>query len=77
MSDNDKVYIHCRGGHGRAGLAAAIFIILKSKGNISSQNALNIVYISHQKRPNMLKKWRKLGSPQTNKQKKFVLAFNK
>nr|QBK93489.1 MAG: dual specificity phosphatase [Pithovirus LCPAC404] len=72
MLQNDKVYIHCRGGHGRAGLAAATFLILKSKHEISPQCALDAVFSAHQKRPEMRSKWRKMGSPQGNKQKNFV-----
>ncbi len=72
MSQDDKVYIHCRGGHGRAGLASATFLILRSKYEISPQCALDIVHEAHQKRPEMKSRWRRMGSPQNNKQKNFV-----
>ncbi len=55
MSQNDKIYIHCKGGHGRAGLAAATFLILKSEYKIFPQSALTIIHCAHQERPKMEK----------------------
>lgn len=72
MFDNDNIYIHCRGGHGRAGVVAAIFLIMQ---RMTPQQALDEVYIAHQNRIKMNPKWRKKGSPQTAGQKRFVLNF--
>ncbi len=73
MLEDDKVYIHCRGGHGRAGIASAVFLIVKSEYKIFPQSALTIIHCAHQERPKMKSRWRKMGSPQGNKQKNFVL----
>ncbi len=76
MLENNKVYIHCRGGHGRAGLASAVFLIIQSNYNISPEEALKCIHDAHQKRPQMKSRWRKMGSPQTAAQKRFVLKIN-
>jgi len=68
-----KTYIHCRGGHGRSGLVAAVLLILCV--NYNAEQALDLVYRAHQTRPNMNAKMRKLGAPQTAKQKQFVRDF--
>ena len=70
-----KTYIHCRGGHGRSGLTAAILLILCV--NFNADQALDLVYRAHQTRTNMNTKMRKLGAPQTVKQKQFVRDFYK
>lgn len=65
-----KTYIHCRGGHGRSAMVAAI--ILLELEDISGTEALEIVRSAHQTRKIMEPKWRKMGAPQTASQKKFV-----
>lgn len=70
-----KIYLHCRGGHGRAGLAAACILQLYSK--ISPEKSLALVQKDHDQRKEMSARMRKLGSPQTQAQKKFVMDFMK
>jgi len=65
-----KIYIHCRGGHGRAGMIAACFLKYEKY-----KDPLSIVWAAHQKRKCMKDKWRKMGSPQTKIQKTFVNNF--
>ena len=72
VSPGGKIYVHCRGGHGRAGLAVAALLILRSGYEVSPHLALSTVYDAHQERPTMQPRWRKKGSPQTVKQKQFV-----
>lgn len=69
-----KIYIHCRGGHGRAGLFVAC-LLKHLNPEILQNQALKIVYDNHQKRPDMNPRWRKMGSPQTKKQKEFVFNY--
>lgn len=66
------VYIHCRGGHGRSGMFAGILYgkILQIKGSES----LQAVHAAHQLRTEMKSKFRKMGSPQTVAQKRFVIS---
>ena len=67
---NEKIYIHCKGGHGRAGLVVACLICYLFK--LSAYESLNYTSKCHNNRPVMRDKWRKIGSPQTYIQKKFV-----
>lgn len=71
LQNNEKVYIHCRGGHGRSGTLAAI--IYGRVTNSSGFEALEAVKRAHQNRLEMSDKMRKLGAPQTRVQKTFVL----
>jgi ribA/ribD-fused uncharacterized protein len=73
MEDREKIYINCRGGHGRAGLVVAI--ILKQIYNISPSSALMLTNKFHSERKVMREKWRRIGSPQTKYQKTFVHKF--
>jgi hypothetical protein len=75
LDDNEKVYIHCKGGHGRSGVLVAC--ILCYYYNISPYESLLLTSKCHSERPQMREKWRRLGSPQSKKQKEFVYAFFK
>jgi len=68
-----NIYIHCIGGHGRSGMIAAV--LTKLILGITVEQALIKIYEAHQKRIEMKDKMRKLGSPQTAIQKKFVKAY--
>ena len=68
--DKEKVYIHCKGGHGRSGLVVACLICYIFK--LSAYEALNYTSKCHNNRSVMRDKWRKIGSPQTYLQKRFV-----
>ena len=70
---DDKILIHCKGGHGRSGTVVACVIC--HLFNITPSEALDWTKISHSKRLTMRDKWRKLGAPQTPEQKKFVYKF--
>jgi protein-tyrosine phosphatase len=66
------VYIHCRGGHGRAGTIAACLMIHLG---MDVDEALLKVKLCHQNRKDVSPKCRKLGCPQTASQFRFVWAF--
>ncbi len=70
LKENLKVYIHCRGGHGRCATIAAL--LLMELEECSSKEALVAVFHAHQHRLVMKDRWRKLGAPQTTRQKSFV-----
>jgi len=70
LEEDDKIYVHCRGGHGRAAVFTASFLVIKN--GYSADKALKTVYEAHQKRNIMPDRWRSLGAPQTKKQKDFV-----
>tara|TARA_B100000497_G_scaffold9776_1_gene10760 strand:- start:2323 stop:3216 length:894 start_codon:yes stop_codon:yes gene_type:complete len=71
----DKIYIHCKGGHGRSGVLVAI--LLCQIFDFTPENALEHTTRSHNTRIIMRDKWRKIGSPQTFQQKNFVYHFCK
>lgn len=71
LGENEKVYVHCKGGHGRSGVVVACLLCLYYK--ISPEEALEITRECHQQRKVMREKWRLLGSPQTIQQKQFVI----
>jgi len=73
--ENNKLYIHCRGGHGRAGVVVATLLIYILK--ITPEEGLKLTSNYHSNREVMKEKWRKLGSPQTTEQKNFVYHFTK
>lgn len=69
----EKLYIHCKGGHGRSGiLVACIFCYYYS---LTSDEGLYHTRRCHSNRPQMRDKWRKLGSPQGKYQREFVHKF--
>lgn len=70
IKNKKKMYVHCRGGHGRSGIVVACLI--KLYYDIDADKALDLTYECHQKRRVMRDRWRQLGSPQTLSQKKFV-----
>ena len=66
----DKIYIHCKGGHGRSGVVVSVLLCY-----IFGMNPeLSMAYTNdfHSRRKEMREKWRRLGSPQTCQQKNFV-----
>lgn len=67
---NNKIYIHCRGGHGRAGLVVSC--ILSYLDGLTSYTALELTNKYHNNRKIMRDCWRKIGSPQTREQHNFV-----
>ena len=73
LQDGDKIYIHCKGGHGRAGIVVACVICLYMK--VSPEVALILTNKFHKNRHTMRDKWRIIGSPQTYAQKDFVKNF--
>lgn len=75
LNENDKIYIHCRGGHGRSGIVVAS--ILCYLYDICPQEALCQTSSYYLKRPNIKEKYIKQGSPQHNFQKNFVFKFFK
>jgi len=73
LNKGEKIYIHCKGGHGRSGILVAC--LLCAFYNIKPSNAITATTKFHNKRVDMKEKWRKIGSPQTRSQKRFVSKF--
>jgi len=75
LKKNEKIYIHCRGGHGRAGIVVASILCYMYR--MEPLQAIETTTIYHNNRLTMREKWRIMGSPQTLKQKKFILRYFK
>jgi len=73
LSSAHKMYIHCRGGHGRAGMIVAI--LLCHIFNMEPIDALKKTSVFHAKRPNIKEKWKAIGSPHEYRQRAFVYRF--
>ena len=73
LDNNELVYIHCKGGHGRSGIVVACILCYLYK--ISAEQAIECTTNYHNTRINMKEKWRKIGSPQTVAQKSFVYFY--
>ncbi len=71
LEENEKIYVHCIGGHGRSGILVASILCLYYK--IHPKLALKLTNRYHDDRLVMRECWRKLGSPQYPCQKEFVL----
>ena len=66
----DKLYIHCRGGHGRSGIVAACLLIHMGYSN---QEALDLVSKAHKTRSYIPD----YPCPQTEEQAQFVRQYKK
>lgn len=73
LGAGELVYIHCKGGHGRAGVVVAS--LMCHMFNMKPDDALEHTSCSHSKRHIMRDRWRTLGSPQTSHQKRFIHNF--
>ena len=73
LKENEKIYVHCKGGHGRSGIVVACLLCLYLK--IPPEYALDLTRFYHQQRKEMRDKWRKIGSPQTYLQKDIVMKM--
>jgi hypothetical protein len=71
LESGQKIYIHCKGGHGRSGMLAAC--ILCYLLNYSPEKSLNITTNAHAARENLKLKWKNVRCPQTFRQRKFVI----
>ena len=75
LQEGDKIYIHCKGGHGRAGLLVSCLLSYRFK--YSGEKSLELTNTYHNNRTKMNERWRKIGSPQTQYQKTFVIRLFK
>lgn len=71
LKKQEKVYIHCKGGHGRSGvLVASILCYLH---NIPPEQAIRRATVYHSRRPNLKPKWKHIVCPQMFRQQQFVM----
>jgi len=74
LKDDEKIYIHCRGGNGRAGILVAC-LLMRYHDDMNVLDALQLTQKYHSERKNLKLKWKILGAPQTITQKNFVIKL--
>ncbi len=71
-----KIYIHCKGGHGRSGLLVASILCYLHKINPNTSFIKTSEYHAtrpvHSTKPRKNQFWKTKGSPQTTEQREFV-----
>ena len=73
LRNDDKLYINCRAGLGRSGVVVSS--ILCYLFNLTPDESLQYTTKCLGNRKKLKEKWRKIGSPQTYTQKKFIQKF--
>ena len=73
LAQKERVYVHCKGGHGRSGVVVAS--IMCHMMDFNTAKAIEHTNECHNSRKVMREKWRTIGSPQTFAQKSFVHKF--
>jgi predicted NAD-dependent protein-ADP-ribosyltransferase YbiA (DUF1768 family) len=73
LEKGNLIYVHCKGGHGRSGIVVAS--VLCHYFSLAPIEALKRTSVYHSFRPTMREIWRRIGSPQSRKQKDFVHKF--
>ena len=73
--DKKKIYIHCRGGHGRSSMVSVS--VMYTISPIEFHEAIRHVNESHNSRVNLRNKWRKRKSPFNTIQYYFLTKMHK
>lgn len=70
MKEDELIYIHCKGGHGRSGML--VCCILCVLFNLTPEQSISEATISHNERPLLTEKWRLLPCPPHEIQRIFI-----
>lgn len=70
IKNDKKIYIHCKGGHGRSGIVVASLLCLLC--GMTPHKALVHCTNLHSRRPNLKQKWKHVSCPQLYRQQKYV-----
>jgi protein-tyrosine phosphatase len=70
IKNDKKIYIHCKGGHGRSGIVVASLLCLLY--GMTPHKALIHCTNLHARRPNLKQKWKNASCPQLYRQQKYV-----
>jgi protein-tyrosine phosphatase len=68
--NNEKIYIHCKGGHGRSGMVSCF--VLCFMYNISPELSIKYITECHRNRENLKKKWINSKCPNSKRQRFFI-----
>jgi ribA/ribD-fused uncharacterized protein len=67
---NSKIYIHCKGGHGRSAMVSAC--LLCRLESIDPDKAIEIISESHSRRKNLKDKWKNKIFPNSRNQRYYL-----
>lgn len=70
LGQDESIYIHCRGGHGRSGMIAACLLCFHF--HRSSKESMDEITESHRNRMDLAPKWRSRLCPSNGIQRLFV-----
>ena len=71
ISAHPKIYIHCRGGHGRSGLLVAGLLCYLT--NIHPHQAIQKITKAHRERKLLRHHWKSVECPKNKNQRQFIL----
>ncbi|MGL4813964.1 MAG: protein-tyrosine phosphatase family protein [Enterobacter sp.] len=76
IKDGKKIYIHCKGGHGRSGILVSALLCyiynITPNESFKKTSEYHSTRPIHARRSKMNEFWKKKGSPQTKEQKQFI-----
>lgn len=75
LKNSEKIYIHCKGGHGRACMVVAILLVRLF--GLTPEEAMKKTSFYHKQRVNMKEKWRHTLCPNGKNQRFFVSTIFK
>lgn len=71
IDQKKKIYIHCKGGHGRSSLLVASLLCFIHY--FSPHKAFHLTKLFHENRNNLKEKYRGIKCPQLYSQRKFII----
>ena len=74
LLEGKKIYVHCKGGHGRSGVFVGC-VLRETRTSLSPEDIFERLSRYHSRRKTMSDRMRKLGCPQTSVQKKFLKDY--
>ena len=70
LNNQEKIYIHCKGGHGRSGMVVACLLCVLE--NIDSSESISKTTRYHSLRPTIKEKWIGRDCPNMRSQQEFI-----
>jgi len=70
MKEDEMMYVHCKGGHGRSGMVMCCILCLMY--NLLPEKSIEEITTSHRERPLLTEKWRTQLCPSNEIQRIFI-----
>jgi hypothetical protein len=70
LNIEEKIYIHCRGGHGRSGMVVACLLCILE--DLDSTKSISLTTRYHSLRPTIKEKWISKDCPNMKTQQEFI-----